>query len=70
MDKKYIERPAKAKFNKSAYNKQYDKDNYKKFSTVIKPDLFIQIDDFCKNHNISKADFLKLAITTLESLER
>ncbi len=64
MDKKNIERPAK--FNQKEYNKQYTKDNYKRFNTVIKPDLMERINDYCIDKGISKADFLLYAMDLMD----
>lgn len=61
MDNKYIERPPK--FDQNAYKKAH----YKRFSTDISPDTMERIADYCKACNISKADFLRLAIDTLDN---
>lgn len=44
---------------------RYNKKNYKQFNVKIKPDLFEEIDAFCKSKELSKSAFLKLAIDTL-----
>lgn len=64
MDKKNIERPTK--FNQKEYNKQYTKDNYKRFNTVIKPDLMERINNYCIDNRISKADFLLYAMDLMD----
>lgn len=47
----------KAKYNKKAY---------KSFSTQIKPELFNRIDNYCKENNLSRSQFLTKAIDLLE----
>lgn len=64
MDRKNIERPKK--FNQREYNTEYQKKNYKRFSTVVKPDVAERINSYCADMGISKADFLKLAIDIIE----
>lgn len=66
MDSKFIERPKK--FNQKEYNKNYRKDHYNTFSTTVKPELKNRIDFYCQCKGISKAEFLQLAIDTLEML--
>lgn len=63
MDKKYIERPKK--FDQRTYNDQYQRDHYRSFSARLKPEVYSQIDDYCKDHGISKAEFLKIALESL-----
>ena len=63
MDKNNIERPQK--FDRNTYNKQYSKDHYVNFGSKITPELKTQIDDYCTDNNISKSEFLKLAIEAL-----
>ncbi len=71
MDKKYIERPAKNdKFNRSAYNAKYAKEHYKRYIADISPELMEDLTEFCSRKNISRAEFLKLALTTLKGLEK
>lgn len=60
MEKKFMERPPK--FNQNAY----DKAHYKQFNTKIAADTMERITDYCKACEISKADFLRLAIDTLD----
>ena len=64
MDRKNIERPKT--FDQKEYNKRYQKDNYKRFNTVVKPDVAERINNYCTDMGISKADFLKLAIDIIE----
>lgn len=56
MDKNNIERPKK--FNQSKYNTAYQREHYRKLSTVISPDDFDIIDSYCKSNEISKAKFI------------
>lgn len=63
MDNKYIERIPK---NNKLYKAEYQKAHYKRFSTDISPDTAERIADYCKACEISKADFLRLAIDTLD----
>ncbi len=44
---------------------RYNKKTYKQFNVQIKPDLFNQITEFCTSNGLSRAEFLKLAISTL-----
>ena len=45
---------------------KYNSKHYRNFSTRIKHELFEQIDNYCKENNLSRSQFLKLAIDTLE----
>lgn len=47
----------KAKYNKKAY---------KQFACRIKPDLFEEINSYCEDNNLSKSQFLKIAIDKLK----
>lgn len=64
MNKKFIEFPNK--FDKKEYDKNYRKEHYVRFSASVKPELKERIDEYCKNENISKTEFLKRAITMFE----
>ncbi len=64
MDEKFIERPKK--FNQREYTNEYRKNNYVSICAQVKPELKQQIDDYCKDNNISKSEFLRLAIDTLD----
>ncbi len=64
MDEKFIERPTK--FDKRAYDNNYQKTHYAQFNLRIAPELKQRIDNYCKNNNISKSEFLRLAIDTLD----
>lgn len=50
----------------STVKNRYNKKNYKQFATQIKPDLYEEIDGFCKDNSLSKPEFLKLAIEILK----
>lgn len=60
MDSKFIERPKK--FD----NVEYKKTHYKRISVDVKPDLAERVNDYCRNNNMSKAEFIALAIETLD----
>lgn len=47
-----------SKFDKIAYNKEYNSKKYKQLKAEIKPEDYDLIDNFCKNNNISKASFI------------
>ena len=59
MDKKFIER--EKTFNKKEYDKEYRKKNYRQFAVNISIDFYEQIENYCKDNGISKADFLRNA---------
>lgn len=48
---------AVSKAHIKASNK-YNKANYKQLKANVKPDDYTIIDDYCKNHDISKAKFI------------
>lgn len=60
MNEKYIERPKK--FNQ----REYDKTHFKQFNVKIKPDLWDNITQYCDYNSISKAEFLRIALESLE----
>ena len=66
MNKKNSKQPEKDVKNRSTYNTNYQKDNYKRFNTVIKPDLMERINDYCTDNGISKADFLLYAMDLMD----
>ncbi len=68
MDKKYIERPER--FNKQEYTGNYNKQHYKDFGVKVSPEIVERIKEYCTRNKISKADFVRIAIDTLEELER
>lgn len=46
------------KFNKSAYDKQYNKEHYKQIAIRINPEDWKMIDDYCCETGCSKADLI------------
>ncbi len=64
MNEKYIERPKK--FDKRAYDNNYQKTHYAQFNLRIAPDLKQRIDNYCSDNNISKSEFLRIAIEALD----
>lgn len=51
----------------SAVKYKYNQKAYKAFNVQIKPELFDEIDCYCKNNGLSRSQFLKLAIDSLKS---
>lgn len=49
----------------SAVKRKYNSKAYKQFNVQIKPELFKQIDGYCKHNNLSRSEFLTKAINTL-----
>ena len=49
------------KFDKIAYNQEYNKKNYKQLKVEVKHDIYIMIDDYCKDKGISKATLITRA---------
>ena len=47
-----------SKFDKVAYNKEYNSKKYKQLKVEIKSENYSLIDNYCKNNNISKAQFI------------
>lgn len=45
---------------------RYNDKAYKQYAVRVKPDLFDRIDLYCKNNNLSKSQFLEMAIKKLE----
>lgn len=50
----------------SAVKYKYNQKTYKAFNVQIKPELFEEIDNYCKEHNMSRSQFLQLAINTVK----
>lgn len=46
------------KYNKNAYNMQYDKDHYKQMKLNVKPEIFDKITTYCKDMDISRQEFM------------
>ena len=49
----------------SAVKDRYNKKNYKQFNVKIKPELYEKLENFCKEKELSRSEFLTLAIDTL-----
>ncbi len=45
---------------------KYNRKHYKSFSTQLKYELFEEIDNYCKEKNLSRSQFLQLAISKLK----
>ena len=63
MDKNNIIR--EKTFNRNEYNREYNARNYKKFGVNISIPLYEQIENYCKDNGMTKADFLRLAIDVI-----
>lgn len=50
----------------SAVKARYNKKAYKQFAVQIKPELFDRIAEYCQSHNLSRSQFLTLAIEQLD----
>ena len=46
------------KFDQNKYIQAYMKEKYKNMQLRCKPEIFDKITDYCKNMDISRADFL------------
>lgn len=68
MDKKYIERPKL--FDKKEYDKDYKKKHYKHFSVYLTPELKERLDNYCRDMEISKSEFIKRALDVLEDQQQ
>lgn len=55
------------KFNQSAYITTYQKEHYSQFKANIKPELKQEIDNYCKDMQISKPEFLRRAMEALNN---
>lgn len=49
-------------YTSSEVKYRYNKKSYKAFNVLIKPELFEQIDKYCKENSLSRSKFLELAI--------
>ena len=49
--------PNDNKFNQSVYAKSYNKSHYTERKIRVKPEIWAQIDNYCKENNISKNSF-------------
>ncbi len=46
----------------TASKNKYNKKAYENFNVRIKPELFARIDEYCKENNLSRSQFLQKAI--------
>lgn len=46
------------KFDETAYKRQFNKDHYKNITLSVKPEIFEQITNFCKDVQISRTEFM------------
>ena len=46
----------------TASKNKYNKKAYENFNVRLKPELFTRIDDYCKENNLSRSQFLQKAI--------
>lgn len=49
----------------TASKNKYNKKAYENFNVRIKPELFARIDEYCKENNLSRSQFLQKAIDAL-----
>ncbi len=52
----------------TASKNKYNKKAYENFNVRLKPDLFARIDEYCKENNLSRSQFLQKAIDAFEPL--
>lgn len=53
-------------FNRDKYIKQYKKENYKQFSTVLKKEEMQELDELMAKLEMNRAEFLRYAIKKLK----
>lgn len=51
----------------TAVKARYNRKAYKQFNVQIKPELYERITDYCEVNNLSRSQFLSLAISTLDN---
>ena len=49
----------------AAAKKRYDKAHYKRLNFLVKPHEYARIEAYCEAREISKAEFLRIAVETL-----
>lgn len=49
----------------SEVKNRYNKKAYKAFGTLVKPELFEKLDNYCKENGLSRSQFLALALEKL-----
>lgn len=60
------ELPKRKTTTSTAVKARYNKKAYKQFNVQIKPDLHEKITLYCEENNLSRSQFLALAIDTLK----
>lgn len=55
------------KFDKIKYIDDYNKENYGRFDSKIKKELFLEIEDFRNRMNLSRAEFIEQAYILLKN---
>jgi len=53
-------------FDKAKYDLEYKKKNLKQFKVDLKNEEMAELDELLKKHNLTKAQFLRAAITDLK----
>ena len=53
-------------FDKKEYDKKYLKNNYKTFKVDLKKEEWEKADKLLKDHNLSKAELVRIALKLLE----
>ena len=51
----------------TASKNKYNKKAYENFNVRLKPELFARIDEYCKENNLSRSQFLQKAIDSFDS---
>lgn len=59
------QKPKRKTTTSTAVKARYNKKTYKQFNVQIRPELFEKIDNYCKDNNLSRSQFLKNAIDIL-----
>lgn len=57
-------------YTSSTVKNRYNKKTYKRFEAQLKPEFYEELDTFCKNNNLSKPEFLKLALEILKTTKK
>lgn len=59
-------KPKRKTRTSSAVKNRYNKKAYKQFLARLKPELYNQVSSYCERENLSKPDFIKIAIDELD----
>lgn len=59
------QKPKRKTTTSTAVKARYNKKTYKQFNVQIRPELFEKIDNYCKDNDLSRSQFLKNAIDIL-----